>query len=186
MWGPFFYEKESDECIKCQKEEDARFSCSHGNQRGKSGPEQEKGKRQKETCGVITDQGGKRQTACFKGAFRMSRNTLRKHEKVRRNKEYLTIYGEGVRRYSGNFTVIAHSRLSGPTRLGITVGKKAGNAVRRNRIKRLLREYFRLNKMRLSEAQDIVIIAKKNIPHLSYRDVCKELECLVIDKANKT
>jgi ribonuclease P protein component len=70
-------------------------------------------------------------------------------------------------------------------RLGITVGKKAGNAVRRNRIKHLLREYFRLNKLRLSESQDIVIMAKKNIPRLNYQDVCKELECLVINKANK-
>ena len=116
----------------------------------------------------------------------MGKNTFRKHEKIRRKKEYLTIYREGRRSYSGNFTIITSSNISGFRRLGITVGKKAGDAVRRNRIKRLLREYFRLNKLRLSASQDIVIMAKKNIPRLSYRDVCKELECLVIDKANKT
>lgn len=116
----------------------------------------------------------------------MGKNTFRKHEKIRREKEYLTIYGEGRRSYSDNFTIITHSHISGSRRLGITVGKKAGDAVRRNRIKRLIREYFRLNKLRLSESQDIVIMAKKNIPRLSYQDVCKELEGLVIDKANKT
>ena len=115
----------------------------------------------------------------------MCKNTFRKHEKIHKKKEYLTIYREGRRSYGENFTIITHRHISGPRRLGITVSKKAGDAVRRNRIKRLLREFFRLNKLLLSESQDIVIIGKKNIPRLSYQDVCKELECLVTDKTNK-
>lgn len=115
----------------------------------------------------------------------MGKYTFRKHERIRGKKEYLTIYREGRRSYSDNFIVITHNHILGFRRLGITVSKKAGNAVSRNRIKRLLREYFRLNKSHLSESQDIVIISKKNIPRLSYQDVCKELKCLIIDKANK-
>ncbi len=114
----------------------------------------------------------------------MGINNFRKHEKIRRKKEYLSIYLQGKRSYSRNFTIIVHKRDSGAARLGITVSKKVGNAVRRNRIKRLIREFFRLNKFRLSY-QDIVIIGRKSIPHLSYQDVCKELEGLVTNKANE-
>lgn len=51
----------------------------------------------------------------------------------------------------------------GPARLGITVTRKVGTAVRRNRIKRLVREWFRLRTAMLG-AQDVVVIAKREVP----------------------
>ncbi|MBU1743860.1 MAG: ribonuclease P protein component, partial [Proteobacteria bacterium] len=51
-------------------------------------------------------------------------------------------------------------------------------------IKRLLREFFRLNKSRLPASQDIVIIAKRGILPLTYRDVCTELESRLIRRTD--
>jgi ribonuclease P protein component len=68
------------------------------------------------------------------------------------------------------------------TRLGITVTKKTGNAVKRNRIKRLIREFYRLNKARFPQGFDVAIIAKKNAVNLDFRSVEEELGALFPDK----
>jgi len=107
-----------------------------------------------------------------------------KEERIRKRQDYLRIYEQGTRRYSQRFTIITCRNSSGIRRLGMTVGKKAGNAVQRNRIKRLLREFFRLNKLRLPASQDIVIIAKKGILPLTYNDVRAELESRLINRAD--
>lgn len=63
---------------------------------------------------------------------------------------------------------------SGAPRLGLAVTRRLGKAVRRNRVKRLLREFFRRHKMELPP-QDIVIMAKKGAADLDYRQVEEEL-----------
>ena len=78
-----------------------------------------------------------------------------------------------------NFTVILSPNPSGEKRLGVAGGKKVGNAVKRNRIKRLLREFFRLSKDRLPDSKDMVIIAKRDVSSLKYQDVCLELAGLL-------
>jgi ribonuclease P protein component len=114
----------------------------------------------------------------------METRTFGRDERVRKRQDYLRIYEQGVRRHSRRFTIITCRNSSGIRRLGIAVSKKTGNAVQRNRVKRLLREFFRLNKSRLPASQDIVIIAKKGILPLSYRDVCTELESRLTNNAD--
>jgi len=111
------------------------------------------------------------------------RNTFRKHEKIRKRAEYQSIYEKGARTFSRHFIIVSQNNRLGYRRLGITVSKKVGNSVRRNRIKRMIREFFRLNRNRLAESQDIVIIGKKGMPRLNYQEVCEELESLVSPKA---
>jgi ribonuclease P protein component len=61
-------------------------------------------------------------------------------------------------------------------RLGITVTRKVGKAVRRNRIKRLVREWFRVASQRIGPC-DLVVIAKRGIsPTLRQSDVSEDLD----------
>jgi ribonuclease P protein component len=65
---------------------------------------------------------------------------------------------------------------AGSARLGITVTRKVGNAVRRNRIKRLVREWFR-QRQRGIGACDLVVIAKRGISaSLGQTAVTQDLE----------
>lgn len=66
-----------------------------------------------------------------------------------------------------------------PTRLGITVTRKVGNAVERNRIKRLVREVFRRNHRRLPAGYDVVWVAKRNAKALGLDDVSADLDQLL-------
>lgn len=69
------------------------------------------------------------------------------------------------------------------SRLGVTVSSRVGNAVIRNRIKRLLREIFRAHRAELVPPQDIVIIAKPGAQSLTYAQVAIEFT-QAFDKQN--
>lgn len=73
------------------------------------------------------------------------------------------MYREGRSHASRHLVVYAFPRSEGDDadpRLGVSVGRKLGGAVERNRMKRLLREAFWANAESLREAHDFVIVAR--------------------------
>jgi ribonuclease P protein component len=89
--------------------------------------------------------------------------------RIIRSSDYRTLYKEGKKVYSEKFVLFARVNGVGHTRLGITVSRKIGSAVIRNRIKRLFREIFRKSLREMPEQFDIVVNAKAGCVGVSYR-----------------
>jgi ribonuclease P protein component len=100
------------------------------------------------------------------------RYTFKKHERLRHTRDFKRVRAEGRPYYSPLLTVrILTKQDESPPRLGIVVGRHVGNAVARNRIKRLAREVFRLNKHRLQRGCDIVVTPKPAAAGKTLRDL---------------
>jgi ribonuclease P protein component len=112
--------------------------------------------------------------------------TLRDH-RVTRRPDYQACYDAGRRLYSSNFILFVYKRESGPEawRAGFAVSKKVGNAVARNRVKRVLREFFRLFGQGLPAQTDFIAVPKRqlNVAALSLGQVRAELEPLLLKHA---
>ncbi len=99
--------------------------------------------------------------------------------RLRKSEEFKMVIEKGKKRVFSNFIVfLLPNGLSHP-RLGVTVSKRIGKAHTRNRIKRLIREYFRLHQHEYKSSMDIVIIARKGAHGLDYRAVNDELAPLI-------
>lgn len=101
-----------------------------------------------------------------------------KMQRLRKRGEYLDVRRYGHKRHCGAFIVIFKKTDGGPTRLGLTVSRKVGGAVQRNRVKRLVREFFRVNYKRIGPGLNISVIAKRGSASLSYTEVCLQLQFL--------
>ena len=65
----------------------------------------------------------------------------------------------------------ARKNRTGTNRVGITVSKKLGHAVVRNRVRRRLREAYRLNENRFQPGWDIVVVARSRCISASFQDI---------------
>jgi len=70
-------------------------------------------------------------------------------------------------------------RSVGTRRLGITASRKAGNAVRRNRFKRRVREWFRRRRWELEPGLDVVVIARRSGTGLEMKELDERLSDLL-------
>lgn len=100
---------------------------------------------------------------------------FKKKERITKKSEFQIIIKNGTRYTTQNFIIIIYANNLKLRRLGVAVNKKVGGAVKRNRVKRLLREFFRLNKGRLPETSDILFIAKPGSNQLNYSTLSEEM-----------
>jgi ribonuclease P protein component len=101
-----------------------------------------------------------------------------KSNRLRKRQQYLAIQQQGLRVQSSGFTGLLRIRETGTSRLGITITKKMGNAIVRNRTKRLIREAFRRGWIHLPNHVDMIIVAKKTAVTLDSKAVFEDLSIL--------
>lgn len=95
--------------------------------------------------------------------------------RLRRRREFLAVQRDGRRRHTPHFVVIVRPAPPQEARLGVTASSRIGNAVVRNRVKRVVREVFRHRRARAA-ANDFVVIAKPGAELLSYAQAAIELD----------
>lgn len=118
------------------------------------------------------------EAACGQGGQRRGviDERFRKRERITRSFEIQRLQRSGRRRSTEHFVVLTAANDLGFSRLGVIASRKTGKAVRRNRIKRLAREFFRKNKALIGAGLDILIIARKGAHLLSFREAEEELK----------
>lgn len=101
-----------------------------------------------------------------------------KDARIRKRRDFLSVQSSGRKFHTRCFLAIVRASASDCGRVGITVSKKVGNAVMRNRIKRLVREYAR-REHPAPPGTDVVFIAKRNAAKVSgYDQVKRDLSTL--------
>jgi ribonuclease P protein component len=119
----------------------------------------------------------------------MTDASFTRQERIRIHADFKTIYKKGIKQDTEHFLIITCPNELGWRRLGVTVSKSIGTAVKRNYVKRRVREYFRLHKAQFPASSDMLIIAKPGAAGLNYHGMCEELNRIflpLIDNNNKT
>jgi ribonuclease P protein component len=148
--------------------EEARISCADGNQR--------------RTRRIITPSGEGAQTS-HSASLLETDFRLPKAQKLRKPREFKLVYAKG-KRYEGRFlTAFVFPNQEPQHRLGITASRKGiGNAVQRNRAKRLLREAFRLSKSELcvlTRNYDFVLNARRSLLKVKMKSPLGEFQEII-------
>lgn len=106
--------------------------------------------------------------------------------RVKRRGEYLHVQSTGRKFRTKHFLLSLKGNVPGSTRLGITITTKISKrAVRRNRLRRRIRELFRANLAQIPDNQVAVIIALTGATDLDFPEVEKEL-CTLLRDAKRT
>ncbi|MGN0622105.1 MAG: ribonuclease P protein component [Porcipelethomonas sp.] len=95
---------------------------------------------------------------------------------INKNKDFLYLYRKGTSIVSKHAVIYARKNGKPYNRLGITAGKKVGNAVHRNRAKRVIRQAYAQTEKDMPLGVDIVIVARASIRGIKSTDFTEYLE----------
>ena len=90
---------------------------------------------------------------------------------LKQNHEFRRLYAKGRSAVSPYFAIYCRKTNRPISRLGITTGVKLGNAVKRNRARRRIRELYRTNEVRLAPGWDVVVVARVRSIYGRYGDM---------------
>ncbi len=101
---------------------------------------------------------------------------MKKTVSIKENKDFKRLYYRGKSVAAGCLAVYFRQNPYPYCRLGLTVSAKVGNAVTRNRVRRLMRESYRLMEDEVRKSMDIVIVARSSAAGADFSAVRASLE----------
>ncbi len=108
------------------------------------------------------------------GPFRAGDQRFPRSRRLRRRRDFLRLQAEG-RKFVGRWLVFLYAKgEGGPCRLGITVSRRVGGAVVRNRVKRLIREVFRQNQDLVQGVTDLVVIGRQSARRAGFSEIAED------------
>ena len=99
-----------------------------------------------------------------------------REDRIRARSEFQAVQGRGRKVHTAHYLLLVLPRTDERSRIGLTVTKKIGTAVERNRVKRVFREVYRLNRALFPSGLDVVVIAKSGAPKLGYAEALTEVQ----------
>ena len=100
---------------------------------------------------------------------------FRPEMRIRRGIDFKVTLRRGEKRRSRYFVLYSLSGTDGLTRIGVITSRKVGNAVERNRARRIIRDIFRRNRGGMPAGLDCVVIAGRSIVGAEYGEIEKAL-----------
>ncbi|UCZ53253.1 ribonuclease P protein component [Bacillus shivajii] len=101
---------------------------------------------------------------------------MKKENRLKKNEEFQIVFQQGTSVANRQFVVYQLKKQDQHNiRIGLSVSKKLGNAVTRNRIKRVIREVMKEYLPKLHQNYDLIIIARKPVTNMDYEEVKKSL-----------
>ena len=104
----------------------------------------------------------------------MREYSFKKRIRLLKTEDYLNLRNKSIKIENNNFYLIYKYNQFEYSRIGLTVSKRTGNAVVRNRIKRIIRDYYRHNKY--LNNYDINIIAKRSAAGKTNKELIESLK----------
>ena len=98
---------------------------------------------------------------------------MKKATTLKQNYEFRRVYNKGKSGVSPFLVVYARPNRGKRNRLGVTVSTKLGKAVTRNRVRRRLREIYRLSQPEMKQGYDIVLVARTRAVAASYSELTR-------------
>ena len=100
---------------------------------------------------------------------------LRKGDRLKRRPDFRRVQDSGQRVHTRHFLLVLAVSPRASGRVGVTVTRKVGNAVERNRVKRVVREVYRRHRGWFPDGVDVVFIAKRGAPAIDFETLRDEV-----------
>ena len=103
--------------------------------------------------------------------------------KIKKSKDFSLIYNKSQKMHTKYAIIFIKENVNNEQRFGFVASKKTGNAVQRNRIKRIFKEFVKIHKNKFKKNTDYIFVGKSVLKEktkkLKYKDIEKDINKVI-------